>query len=154
MRTISTSIVGYASVDQALSQTARSYRVVESARPEDLEARIEAVLAEVAAETPDMLFVFGDLNGAGDGHTFEYQMEFVDPNQVDSAIGLDPSLVRVSAYLAADARELVSARAAAQRRMQEEFEAPSLTLVQTALAGASQGTPYMGALLWLQGTVE
>lgn len=130
---------------------------IQSADPADMEARVNALLAELAAEAPDRQWEisFIGIAGAGDGHTFVTELRFFDNAAAGisgDGIELSTSPTRVFFYMAADARELPQHRALAQKRAadfadSDDADAP-FQHQQSLTHGASQGLRRMGAELF------
>jgi len=129
---------------------------IESAAPDDMQARVAAALAPFVPVTQDeeWLITHVDLSGGGDGHTFVTHLELANINasQNIDATGVAPGAARILYYMAAQAAALLPARRALQAQIAALFAGnggpfTSVTLLQTGFAGASQGTPFMGMLL-------
>lgn len=140
-------------------------RYVQSADPDDLTRKVRAVLVELAAIGTAPVLVAMNLAGAGDGHTFVVEIQSApdaDTNEVAPEIPVtvtngvpSPNVVCYMAGSAgtrpftapdtpAEVNELSAARAAAIAR--NGFTG-QLTQDDELLAGAAQGTRFMGLIL-------
>lgn len=124
----------------------------ESASPEDLENLVNAALAKIAIEgagPQGIPYVTAmTLAGGGDGHTFIVNITaFKGPiGQVENGV-LSAMVARVTCYMAATSEELLKAEVVARRRLFAVLTGPNATFLDSQLAGASQGTHFMGMLV-------
>jgi hypothetical protein len=127
---------------QILNPAAAVVDFVQSADPADLEARANALIASIAAQQPLRLITNITLAGAGDGHTFVLLVEHVaqgtDPN-FNLTGGTFPAATTVRCYMASQQDALEAVRAA--------VSAAGQTIADEQLAGADQGTRFMGCLV-------
>lgn len=131
-----------------------------------MEKLVGAKLAEVAklnlAVPLDTLWrsLFVDLAGAGDGHVFMTRIYSSGQGPLGDEVsesegGVDPALLRMFFYSAAQSEALDAAVKKAKQRIGELLTAlepvgdvvENVSIRQTGLAGASQGTQVCGFLL-------
>lgn len=110
---------------------------VQAADPVVLQTRLNALFAAFAAN-PNLRIASITLAGAGDGHTFVVELVRVLVTDIIGGVGLDPAQLTATCYMAADAFEL-----SAQRNK----VTPATPIGDEQLAGASQGTRFMGLIL-------
>lgn len=138
---------GLAFIEQAILR----HIYIESADPGDMQRRVAAKLAELAADQDHLWRVaFIALAGAGDGHTFVTQLDLGDANDSGHEVvdGLLPGDMTVFYFMAAQSEALTAARDALRPAIADLVTANGAqTLLQTLLAGASQGTRCMGGVL-------
>lgn len=120
---------------------------VESAEPSDLENKVNAALAALAAENFTLAPMI-TLSGGGDGHVFVVNIvgakvgaNVVIQGQLIPSTG--PFGCRAFCYFASDSEALVPACDQAMARL----IASTLPFIDSQIAGASQGTRFMGMLL-------
>jgi hypothetical protein len=126
-------------------------RVVQSADPVDLETRVNAALADLAAnpiEVAPGVFLPAivssiDLAGGGDGHTFVVTIT-ASPVVSGGFGGFLPATITVACYLASEAEAIAAARAATFARF---FGDGFSQLLDEDLEGASKGTRFMGIMV-------
>jgi len=119
------------------SASSLATRVVESADPADLQARVNAAITEIYALAGSYQITAMTLAGAGDGHSFTVTIEA--GKTADLVDGGFPSAPSVVCYLASQAEALAVAHAAALPT--------SGTISDSQVAGASKGTQFMGMLV-------
>jgi hypothetical protein len=126
-------------------------RIVQSAEPTDLAARVNAALQSLSTELGPTGRVLGiEIAGAGDGHTFIVEIAaqvaatFNPIVLAAGAYAFAPSVVQAVCYMAADAGEL---RIARDRAIAAGGVALSFVLTEE-IAGASKGTRFMGLILY------
>jgi len=163
MRIDSDVIVDFA-VPQGSSRQRDDY--VQASDAATMETLVSQKLAEVAklnlAASIDTLWasLFIDIAGAGDGHVFMTRLYSNGSGPIDGKVsdnegGVDPALLRIFFYSAAQSEALDAAAVRAKQRIGkllvdlEEFEdfLEDAIVRQTGLCGASQGTQVMGFLL-------
>jgi hypothetical protein len=143
-------------------------RFVQSSLPDDIEAGIEAVVAEIVALNQTIQSAgdkYGlaaiDLAGGGDGFRFVVQLTFTTNTANFAYIAVfgvqTPSDFlsgfHAGAYLASDAFELVRAEDATYARLRAFDQANhQFTVMGNSFAGASQGTRFMGVVVGFEGT--
>lgn len=106
----------------------------ESSLPADLQAQVAALIAEQNLLTRDHVVSF-DLAGGGDGGTFVARVGF-------QVAGTGLTNTEIKFYMASDSEALAIARAQAVLGI-----TPNKTIRDEPVAGASQGTPFMGAIV-------
>lgn len=111
--------------------------VVQSANPEDLQRRVNAVIAKIAQPPGANLIASMTLAGAGDGHTFTVTIEWA-PGGDFAEGGLTPG-DGVACYMASQSEALLAARIAA---------GGSGPFADSQVAGASGGSRFMGMLVF------
>ncbi len=119
---------------------ARQTRFVQSADPVDLSVKINAVMAEIFADSTPQALASLTLAGAGDGHTFIAAITNAPAASVNGGI-ITPG-AEGFCYLAGDAEGLAAARAAL---VADPVGTPATADEQ--LAGASKGTRFMGMIV-------
>jgi len=139
-------------------------RHLQAAEPETLErlfAQLQNEMLARGTEGPDgpsiWRLAFLDLAGAGDGHVFTCSSVWVNTDEVDvlGAIPTPPSLLsgKLFFFMGSSADALTAARKEAQKRLAARFDEETtppvghVSELQTLLAGAQQGTRFMGAVL-------
>jgi len=158
-RSLTSSIVTFGSAAAALGASTES-SFIESADPVDMETKVAALIASYAArnteapQTNAWVMTHLHLAGGGDGHTFVLATEWANPSEATnpvSATGISPTAVALFFFMAATQASLPQYRTLAQERLSTLFDAPvsalTVTERQTIWSGASQGTPFMGAVV-------
>jgi len=107
-------------------------KFVESAQADDLQARVNAVLADIFAASPVRVVTDITLAGAGDGHTFVVLIESALASAVNGGL---PGPASVQCYLASENEALAIARG------QQPLSGP---LADEQLVGSAKGTRFMG----------
>jgi len=110
-------------------------RVVQSAMPTDLAARVNAAIAALPA---GYVVVGLTLAGAGQGHTFTVEIEA--GLLADVSGGFQAAAPQVTCFLASEAEALLLARIQASPAIGQVF-------ADTQVAGASDGTRFMGMVV-------
>lgn len=128
-------------------------RYAQSANIADLEARVNFILNQVLndeTESQNFLLTHVHVAGGGSGHTFVCVLYFGDLNVLAGTMGLDISatLPFMAFFTAADAQEIGAQRVQAQARAGANFTFGTVIQRNTWLAGAQQGTKYVGGLLF------
>lgn len=165
------SLIGYVNQAEFVAPSMSFLQqTLQSADPDDMKAKFDAAVAEVAAlnvlildafpEDPELQLSFADasLAGGGDGHTFTLILTWVPvvSNQLAILTGVDEDLlvpgegVNGHFCLASTAQALNPAftdlvNAAALEDAQSELL--GITTVWQAHAGASQGTRFMAGII-------
>jgi hypothetical protein len=142
-------------------------RFVQSASPQDIEAGVEAAVAEIVAlnlglSNPDKFGLAAlDLAGGGDGHTFVVQITFTTDQAnflYAAATGVQtPSSLlagfHAGAFLASDASELPRAQDETYARLRTfDTQGHQFSVIANSFAGASKGTRFMGLVVGFAGT--
>lgn len=138
-------------------------RHLQAADPETLERLFAQLQAEMLARGLDGFgvakwrLVFLDLAGAGDGHVFTCSSVWVDTEEIeqDGSVPPPPGLLsgKLFFFMGSAADALNAARKEAQKKVAARFDEDTTPPVgqvieqQTLLAGAQQGTRFMGAVL-------
>ncbi len=150
--------------DPAEENSAYEIRHLQAADPETLERLFAQLQDEMLARGTEgsggpsiWRLAFIDLAGAGDGHVFTCSSVWVNTDAVDSAgtLPTPPGIrtAKVFFYMASQSEALTAARAEAQTRIAARFDEITVPPTgevyeqQTMLAGAQQGTRFMGAVL-------
>jgi len=120
----------------ALSPASIETRGQQSASAADLQARVENILAEIAALSPSHRIVAIDIAGASDGAQFAVLVESAPELLVEG--GLIPGLTTARMFAAGDVQQLLRARSTV---------VVTSAVADFQLAGAGQGTVFMGMLV-------
>ena len=150
-------------------------RFVQSSEPGDIEAGIEAAVAEIVAlnttitPTDDKYGIAAlDLAGGGDGHTFVAQITFTTnlantlysliygtPSALLDQGGNPPQPFHAGAYLASEKEALAVAQQATYDRLRALDPGPNkqFTVFGNSFAGAAKGTRFMGLVIGFSGSV-
>lgn len=105
----------------------------QSADPEDMQSRVNAILADIFAAEPARAVTAISLGGGGDGHTFVTVVQSAETTDVVGGI-TDPGS-SVVCYMGADSKELAVQRAALP---------PTASFVaDEQIAGGAKGTRFM-----------
>jgi hypothetical protein len=152
-------------------------RFVQSSEPGDIEAGIEAAVAEIVALNNNTITPVNDkygiaaldLAGGGDGHTFVVQITFTTnlantlyslvygtpPSTLLDQGGNPPQPFHAGAYLASEEEALAIAQQATYDRLRALDPAPGkrFTVFGNAFAGAAKGTRFMGVVIGFSGSV-
>lgn len=128
-------------------------RLVESSDPDDLQARVQVALDELA--TLGGILAAVNLSGAGDGHKWVVELVAAFSSDLTSLEGttplptgiessLDPAVLAAVCYKAADVRELAVQR---DRAIAQAAPLGVQSITLETLTGAAQGLQHMGLLL-------
>lgn len=135
-----------------------------SSRAADLEAQIAAEVAAVVALNAvgiNWRIMFADVGGSGYGDTFTAALHFINSDDVNVSVNEGQDLAsaangnivgtRLFLYEAADKIELAREWDRAWERISAFLASlgavPGIESVETGLAGATQGTKYLGFIL-------
>lgn len=146
----------YTSKASALDKLQLARGVVQSASPEGLRRQIAQFAAAIVARpitTSDWEFAFIDLAGGGDGHTFVAVLEAADDQSggpFPNANGIEANKLPPgpATWIGSQSEALDKRNDAEEVRFDDDladlFDPPVTTVSETFLAGASQGTRFMG----------
>jgi hypothetical protein len=141
MRASPDSFIACSTSDEILDTDNRRFIVVQSADPVDLKTQVMAAIAVLLNDDIAWEIAFVDLAGGGDGHTFVFMMEIVNPAEFEHADGQSLIAFDMANWLASEQEALTIVDNAALAASVVGQEA---AIFQTMVAGACKGTRFMG----------